>query len=112
MLAYCVLRREYSTEPAVRRMRLVDYQSIEQDIDLLPCFINAAVNRCNAERFYVLENPGIGIPKMRAFDAYARHRVQLPSWPFYYRAADPALHQELQSPQYWDPSAFDGDSSL
>ncbi len=108
---YCIVRREYST-PGVRRMRLVDYQSIEPEVDLLPCLLGAAVRRCSAEDFYVLENIGVGVPKMRAFEDYAPYRLRSDSWPFFYRAADPALHAELLQPGFWDPSSFDGDSSL
>lgn len=109
--AYCVLMRQ-SSAPGVRRMRLVDYQSIEQELDLLPAFVHAALQRCSAEGYYILENLGAGVPKMRAFDRFAPYRKKLPNWTFFYRAADPGVDAELRDPRFWDPSAYDGDASL
>lgn len=109
--AYCVLKRQYST-PGVRRMRLVDYQSIEQDVNLLPSLLHTALRRCAAEGFYILENLGVGVPKMRDFDQYAPYRKKLANWQFFYRAIDPALEADLGKPTCWDPSAFDGDASF
>ena len=47
-----------------------------------------------------------------SFDRFAPYRRKLPNWPFYYRAADPALCAELVQPKVWDPSSFDGDASF
>ncbi len=49
---------------------------------------------------------------MESFDHFAPHRRKLPSWPFYYHAADPTLAAELCRPEVWDPSTFDGDASI
>jgi hypothetical protein len=109
--AYCVLKRQYVTR-GVRRMRLVDYQSIEQDANPLPSLLQAALRRCTAERYYIVENLGVGVPKMRDFDEYAPYRKKLTNWQFFYHAADPALEADLRQPTRWDPSAFDGDASF
>ncbi len=92
-------------------MRLIDYQSVERDADLLPGLLQAALQRCIAEDFYVLEHLGRGLPKMHSFDQFAPYRRKLPNWPFYYHAANPALAAELRKPESWDPSEFDGDAS-
>jgi hypothetical protein len=109
--AYCVLKRQ-DLRQGVRRMRLVDYQTLETDTDLLPGLLQAALRRCAAEDFYLLEHLGCGLPKMRSFDRFARYRRKLPQWPFYYHTADPALAAELRQPEVWDPSEFDGDASF
>ena len=109
--AYCVLNRQ-DWRQGVRRMRLIDYQTLEPDVDLLPELLQAALRRCAAEGFYVLEHLGCGLPKMRSFDHFAPYRRKLPNWPFYYHAADPALAAELRRPEAWDPSTFDGDASI
>jgi hypothetical protein len=110
--AYCVLNRHDRGEDGVRRMRLIDYQTLEPDADLLPELLRAALRRCAAEGFYVLEHLGCGLPKMRTFDDFAPYRRKLPNWPFYYHAADPALGVELRRPEAWAPSTFDGDASI
>ena len=107
--AYCIVKRQGDT-PEVR-MRLVDYQSIDPDFNLLPNLLDAALRRCVAEHVYLLEKPGFGVAKMRAFDAFASYRRKQ-SWSFFYRAVDPALEAELREPGVWDPSEYDGDASI
>ncbi len=93
-------------------MRLVDYQTLEPDVDLLPELLRPALARCAAEGFYVLEHLGCGLPGMRGFDRFAPHRHKRSSWPFYYHVADPALAAELSRTEVWQPSSFDGDASF
>lgn len=107
--AWCVLMRP-DRRQGLRRMRLIDYQSLETDADLLPALLEAAFERCAAEDIYVLEHLGCGLPKMHNFDRLAPYRRKLPSWQFYYRAVDPTFASELCKPQVWDPSEFDGDA--
>lgn len=111
LCAYCVLRRDDWT-PHFHRVRLIDYQTVEPDIDLLPVLLQAALKRCAAEDVYVLEHLGFGLPKMRSFDSFAPYRRKLPNWPYYFHASDPALDAELHRPECWDPSEFDGAGSI
>jgi hypothetical protein len=107
---YCVLRLE--SWHGGRKVVLIDYQSLEPERDLLPGFLCAALQRCAAEGFYALQNAGVGVPKMRAFDEHAPYRRTLANSVFYYGAADAALEAELRQPRFWDPSLFDGDATL
>jgi hypothetical protein len=109
--AYCILKWQDSRE-GLRRMRLIDYQTLERDADLLPALLQAALRRCAVEHFHLLEHRGCGLPKLDTFDRFAPYRHRLSNWPFYYHAADPALAAELCRPEVWDPSEFDGDASL
>jgi len=93
-------------------MRLVDYQTLEPDQDLLPSLLQFALRRCAAEEIDILDHLGRGLPKMQAVDRFAPYRQKLTTWPFYYRATDPALCAELVQPRVWDPSSFDGDASF
>ncbi|HVS37776.1 MAG TPA: hypothetical protein VMS17_19620 [Gemmataceae bacterium] len=109
--AYCILLRQDARQ-GVRRVRLIDYQTVDPDADLLPGLLGAALRRCAAEDAYLLEHLGCGLPKMHGFDRFAPYRRKLSNWPFYYHAADPALAAELSRPEVWDPSGFDGDAGL
>jgi hypothetical protein len=109
--AWCVLKR-WDLREGVKRMRLIDYQTLEPDADLLPGLLGAALSRSRAEGLYVLEHLGCGLPKMRTFDAFAPYRRRLPNWPFFGHAVDPALNAELRKPEVWDPSGYDGDASF
>jgi hypothetical protein len=109
--AWCVLKREDRRE-GVRRMRLIDYQSVEPDADLLPLLLRAALKRCATEDIWVLEHLGCALPKMRSLDRCAPYRRKLPCWPYYFHTVDPALAAELMKAEAWDASAFDGDASF
>ncbi len=109
--AYAIFKRQDQGD-GVRRMQLVDYQTLEPDEDLLPGLLQVALRRSASENLYVLEHVGCGLPKRASFDDYAPYRRKLPCWPFYYRAADSAIHADLAKPEAWDPSTFDGDASF
>jgi hypothetical protein len=99
-------------EEELQRMRLVDYQSVDGQQELLLGLVRAALERCGAEGVSVLEYWGAGVPSTRDLDAHAPHHRELACWPFYYRTNDPALSAELARPEVWDPSLFDGDASF
>jgi hypothetical protein len=109
LLAYCVVKRHHRTA-GIRSMRLIDFQSVEQEYDLLPDLLRAVLRRCAAERVHVLEHLGCGLPATREFDRLAPYRVAH-NWPFFFHTDDPRLAAELADPEVWDPSEFDGDAT-
>lgn len=108
--AYCILKRLNSAN-GLTRVRLIDYQTIERDVDLLADMLAYALRRCAAENVSVLEKPGSGLSKFRAFDKFAPYRRKQ-SWPLFYRAVDPGLAAKLCAPEVWEPSEYDGDATL
>jgi hypothetical protein len=122
LLAYCTLTRqddafqlpalEHRETLGTTSMRLVDYQSLEPEIDLLPALLRVALDRCQKDGIGLLENLGRGVPKMLAVDGTAPHLQALSNWKFYYSAADPRLEEQLHVAEVWDPSAYDGDASF
>lgn len=112
MRAYAVLKRQDHPPSGLTRMRLVDYQTVDAENDLLPGIVAAALKRCAAEGIHTLEHVGCGLPKTHAIDGVAPYRRKLPAWPFYYHAADSDLNAALRNPLVWDPSTYDGDASL
>jgi hypothetical protein len=110
LLAYCIFERKDSGQE-LRRMRLVDYQTIEQDADLLTDLLAVALRRCVADGVCVLDKSGLGLPQTRAFDEAAPYRRRQP-WPFWFQASDPTLLSELRRPEFWEPTEYDGDASI
>jgi len=108
--AYCVLKLHTRTNGA-RSVKLVDFQTVEHEVDLLPGLLRVALERCAAQDCQVLEHHGCGLAKMQSFESFAPYRATKPSWSFYYYSADPALNAQLRKPETWDPSEYDGDSS-
>lgn len=111
LCAYCIVKR-HDQPGGFRRMRLVDYQSIDPDADLLPLLLRAAITASSAEAIDIFDHVGVGLPKMRALDDLAPRRHAMGNWPFYCRSNDPALSAQLSRPEIWDPSSFDGDASF
>jgi hypothetical protein len=108
--AFGVLKLHVRPE-GVRSMKLVDFQTVEPDADLLPGIVRLALRRSAAQGCAMLEHHGCGLPKLRGFDDVAPYRAVKPAWSFYYQALDPALESRLAEPATWDPSEYDGDSS-
>lgn len=122
LLAYCTLTRQdhafrlpalpHGDAARLPAMRLVDYQSIEPEVDFLPALLDVALKRCIAQDVSILENLGCGVPKMRVVDECAPDRKDLGNWKFFYRVASAKLGADLCDPTVWDPSAYDGDASF
>jgi hypothetical protein len=55
---------------------------------------------------------GLRPEKQVVINKLAPHLRQLPSWLYFYKARSSDLEKELQNPDVWDPSQFDGDASL
>jgi hypothetical protein len=109
---YCVLRQHLHPEYGISALRLLDYQSVDQETDVLPALLSEALRCCRAEGLDVLEHLGYGIPKLRAFDRFAPHQVRKSYCPYFYHVPDPVLRARLAQPELWDPSEYDGDASL
>jgi hypothetical protein len=108
---YCIFKRQDAPNN-LRRMRLVDFQSIEPDVNILNAIVDAALAKCHREGMHLLELVGLGMPDMAAFEHRAPWKRTLPSWLFYYKSNDPVLEVELREPRVWNPSLYDGDASL
>ncbi len=114
LLAYSVFLRHDFRQVGLTRMRLVDFQCIDQDksLDLLTAMLARAIDRCREESIHMFELVGIPPALEKTFDRYSPHRRSLGSWLSYYKAKQPGLAEALKNPEVWEPSLFDGDSSL
>ena len=111
MRAYCVVK-QWERPGGVRGMKIVDYQTVDPSVDLLPGLVRAAAARCAEEGISLLEHTGCDIPKMSGFDRFAPYRLTKAAWSFYFVTSDPVLAAELGRPEVWDPSEYDGDASF
>jgi hypothetical protein len=112
--AYAVFLRQDNPATGLTRVRLVDFQCLDDAAApaVLNAMLRAAFDRCRQESIHMLELIGL-TPTLEAAVAHARpHRRQLPNWMYYYKASNPTLAAKLKSPAVWEPSLFDGDSSL
>jgi hypothetical protein len=112
LVAYAVFDRRDRADINLRRVRLVDFQSLDGGTDLLLPLLSWALRRCRAEGVHVLESVGRWMEQGALLDELAPHRRQLPAWRYVYRANTPELAERLRDRQAWAPSLYDGDASL
>ena len=112
LLAYAVFCRKDVTTIGLRRLRLVDYQSIDGGTSLLAPILADAIERCRHDGTAVLESIGWRLENGDAMDRLAPYFRTLPSWQYYYKVVDPALAPALADRAVWNPSRYDGDACL
>jgi len=93
-------------------MRLVDFQTLNADNELLAPLVGWGLEQCRKQRIHMLETIGLSPDKERILDRLGPYKRELPSWLYFYKANDPTLAANLESAKVWDPSWFDGDASL
>lgn len=111
LAAFAIFLRQDNTAFSLKRMRLVDFQALD-NTELLRPMLCHALARCRREGIHMLEAMGFGPEKQRVINSLSPHRRALSSWRYFYKAADPQLAEKLKKSEVWDPSCFDGDSSL
>lgn len=111
LASYAVFLRQDSSDINLRRMRLVDFQSAGDGATFLRSAIEYSLARCQDDRVHVLEVIGFGTPRKQQIEKLAPYQRQLPSWMFWYKAADrlPELARTLENSELWDPCTYDGD---
>jgi len=114
LAAYSVFLRQDNPETGLTRIRLADFQCLEQERApaLLTAMLQVAIGRCRQESIHMLELIGLAPALERKLERASPHRRPLPNWIYFYKANDPSLAERLKSAAVWEPSLFDGDSSL
>jgi len=112
ILAYAIFFRHDNREIKLKRVRLIDFQVLNGDTQLLRPMLAWALRRCQAEGIHMLEAYGFRPDKQGVIDSLAPYRRRLPAWFYSYKTWDKDLIEQLKDPEVWDPSHFDGDSSL
>ena len=112
MLAYAIFCRGDNPQIHLKRMCLIDFQSLNGDHEVLVPMLSWALRKCKEERIHMLEAFGFRPDKQCVIDRVAPYRRQLRAWAYFYRPVNQALHEQLQDVDVWDPSQFDGDASL
>jgi hypothetical protein len=112
LAAYATFERKDKPEHGLKRMLLVDFQSLDGSTALLPPLLSRALKKCREEGIHVLENIGRWLEDEDTIGTVAPNRRKLSAWSFVYRAHDPRLAESLKDRRVWAPSLFDGDASL
>jgi hypothetical protein len=112
LLAYAIFLRQDKPDIQLKRVRLIDFQALNGDHQLLAPMLAWAVRRCQQEGIHMLEAFSLRPDKQAVIDGLAPQRRRLPAWLYFYMATSKGLAQELEDPNVWDPCQYDGDGSL
>jgi hypothetical protein len=112
LTAYAIFLRQDNPAHKLIRMRLVDFQTLQGQNELLRPLLASALERCRQERIHMLEASGFPEEKQRVIDGLSPCWRNLDGWRYFYKAAQPELAEQLKDPAAWDPSCLDGDASL
>ncbi len=111
--AYAIFeRKDGGHGSALKRVRLVDFQSLDGSTALLPAFLDWAIRRCRQESIHFLETTGHWVEKGDLLDTLAPYHRALPTWTYFYSAKTPELIERLKQPGTWAPTLFDGEATL
>ncbi len=112
LAGYLVLLREAIPEIGLDRLKIVDLLAAGDDPAVIDALLAAAWERSRELGAHVLEL--VGFPHAvrcraeRSRPLARRYATQ----PFHFRARPVELHDELQTPDRWYPSLYDGDGCL
>lgn len=104
--------RHDNAEIGLKRIRLVDFQTLDDECRDLPSLLGWGLRRCRAEGIHMLEAFGFRPEKQKIINDLAPHKRRLPGWLYFYQARSQPLIAELRDPNVWDTSQYDGDASL
>jgi hypothetical protein len=110
--AYSIFLRCDNPSCALKRIRLVDYQTLDGSTALLLPMLSWALEKCRKEGIDMLEVIGFRADKSNIITRSAPYKRKLPCWLYYYKTRDRSLGEKLSDLNVWDPSQFDGDASL
>ncbi len=112
IISYAIFLRQDNPKIGLRRVRLIDFQTIDDNPSFLVKMMASGLRRCKEEDVYVLEAIGFNPQKIGIIKKSLPHKRKLESWPFFYKTPDESLSKELENSDLWDPCLFDGDASL
>lgn len=110
LCGYAVLARSDHPSSGLTRLRVADCQVL--DPRAMAALIRKSVEVCRADGVHVLELVGCGLPALQAWEAVMPYRRALPAWCYFFHSNDERLMESLGDAAAWEPSSFDGDSSL
>lgn len=114
LIAYAVFLRYDFPQVGLTRMRLADFQCIvpENSQNILTAMLATAADRCRKESIHMFELVGVTPALEKRLQSASPHSRLLGSWLSYYKINNPSLAGVLKNEGVWEPSLFDGDSSL
>lgn len=113
LVGYAVVKNEAASDGnGLRRSIIADMLARQDEPAILRALWAAAYDHARQAGSHIFEVLGFP-PRVRAVSsAWHPYVRKYPALPFYYKAADPALHSALAEGTAWYASPFDGDTTL
>ena len=111
LLGYAVVRHDPQPN-GTRKSLVADILAKQDDPEVLRALMTAAYDEAKSAGSYILEVLGFSPNIRRVFLQWNPYSRKYPACPFYYKAADPALHKALSDGMAWYATPFDGDTTL
>jgi hypothetical protein len=112
LVGYAVLRTDTDPQNGLRRSLIADTLVRQDDPQIVKALWAAAYESAKQTESQVLEVLGFP-PNIRdACSEWNPYLRKYPGSPYYYKAADPALHAALADGTVWYATPFDGDETL
>jgi hypothetical protein len=112
LAGYSIFLRQDNPRIGLKRIRLVDFQVLDESGAVLSAMLSRALKRCRQEGIHMLEYIGCRPEVQNVLENLGPQERRLPCWLYYYKAKTETLARSLTNPAVWNPSCFDGDSSL
>jgi hypothetical protein len=114
MIGYAVFLRQERRQVGLNRVSLVDFQCLDDEkcSSFFLAALWSAFERCRQESVHMLELTGLPPALEASAELAAPHHRRLDGWMYFYKTNNAALASTLKSPCVWEPSLYDGDSSL
>jgi hypothetical protein len=109
---YAVIRSDKDPRDGIRRSVIADLIARQDDPAVVQALWAAAYEHAKAIGSDVLEMQGFPSNIREACSVRRPYSRKYPACPYYYRATDPVLHQELSVASAWYACPFDGDATL
>ena len=112
LVGYSIYCRQDSPKVWLKRIRLIDFQFVNGDMTLVVAMLSRALTKCREEGIHMLEYMGVCPEVERLIESLKPQQRNLPCCSYYYKSKDSSLARALANPNVWNPTCFDGDSSL
>ena len=112
LVGYAVLVREDAPAIGLKRIKIADLLVEGDDPAVVAKLLTAAYEYGLARGCHVLEVIGLPPALRAAVEKHKPYRRAMPTFPFFYKALDPALAAPLGQGDGWYVTPYDGDTAL
>lgn len=112
LAGYAVVRSDIDELSGLNKSLIADMIARRDDPEVVTALFVAAYDYAKGRGSHILEVVGFPPGIRKVCLQWNPYRRKLPACPFFYKAADPVLHNTLSNATAWYATPFDGDATL